>query len=181
MILATAEMVRYYAEASVAVVPSVYEGFGLPAGEAMACGVPVISTTGGALPEVVGECEKIIEELKELTARDMAAFDIFMTAWRLPSDSDAEKAAKEAEKAAEKARKLAELNLRRGKVNNAWGQLELEFAQAGGIKGVKGLNRDEAVDLLENSLGCFGSGNNQQGKAHGGQRKICWFHVASRK
>jgi glycosyltransferase involved in cell wall biosynthesis len=49
------EFVRQYARASVAVVPSVYEGFGLPVGEAMACGVPVISTTGGALPEVVGE------------------------------------------------------------------------------------------------------------------------------
>ena len=49
------ELVRQYARASVAVVPSVYEGFGLPAGEAMACGVPVISTTGGALPEVVGD------------------------------------------------------------------------------------------------------------------------------
>jgi len=48
------EFVRQYARATVAVVPSVYEGFGLPAGEAMACGVPVISTTGGALPEVVG-------------------------------------------------------------------------------------------------------------------------------
>lgn len=47
--------VREYARASMAVVPSVYEGFGLPAGEAMACGVPVISTTGGALPEVVGD------------------------------------------------------------------------------------------------------------------------------
>ena len=49
------EFVRQYARAAVAVVPSVYEGFGLPVGEAMACGVPVISTTGGALPEVVGD------------------------------------------------------------------------------------------------------------------------------
>lgn len=49
------EFVKQYARASLAVVPSVYEGFGLPVGEAMACGVPVISTTGGALPEVVGD------------------------------------------------------------------------------------------------------------------------------
>jgi glycosyltransferase involved in cell wall biosynthesis len=48
------QFVREYARASAAVVPSVYEGFGLPVGEAMACAVPVISTTGGALPEVVG-------------------------------------------------------------------------------------------------------------------------------
>ena len=46
---------REYAKATAAVVPSVYEGFGLPVGEAMACAVPVISTTGGALPEVVGD------------------------------------------------------------------------------------------------------------------------------
>jgi glycosyltransferase involved in cell wall biosynthesis len=50
-----AEYIRQYARASAAVVPSLYEGFGLPAGEAMACGVPVISTTAGALPEVVGD------------------------------------------------------------------------------------------------------------------------------
>jgi glycosyltransferase involved in cell wall biosynthesis len=49
------EFVRLYAQATLAVVPSVYEGFGFPAGEAMACCVPVISTTGGALPEVVGD------------------------------------------------------------------------------------------------------------------------------
>ena len=47
-------IVELYAEAEIAVVPSLYEGFSLPAVEAMACGVPVIATTGGALPEVVG-------------------------------------------------------------------------------------------------------------------------------
>ena len=53
--IADREFARYYAEATMAVIPSLYEGFGMPAGEAMACGVPVISTTGGALPEVVGD------------------------------------------------------------------------------------------------------------------------------
>ncbi len=48
------EIVRLYAEAEVAVVPSLYEGFSLPAVEAMACGVALVATTGGALPEVVG-------------------------------------------------------------------------------------------------------------------------------
>jgi len=55
------EFVRQYARATVAVVPSVYEGFGLPVGEAMACGVPVISTTGGALPEVVGDAGVLVK------------------------------------------------------------------------------------------------------------------------
>ena len=43
-----------YSEAELAIVPSLYEGFSLPAIEAMSCGIPVVSTTGGALPEVVG-------------------------------------------------------------------------------------------------------------------------------
>lgn len=58
--ISTGQMVEYYARATVAVVPSVYEGFGLPAGEAMACGVPLVSTDGGALPEVVGDAALLV-------------------------------------------------------------------------------------------------------------------------
>jgi len=54
------EFAGYYSNATIAVVPSLYEGFGLPAAEAMACGVPLISTSGGALPEVVGDAGIIV-------------------------------------------------------------------------------------------------------------------------
>ncbi|MEA2452072.1 MAG: hypothetical protein QOG04_782 [Actinomycetota bacterium] len=47
-------LAELYATSEVAVVPSLYEGFSLPAAEAMSAGVPVVATTGGALPEVVG-------------------------------------------------------------------------------------------------------------------------------
>ncbi len=51
--VSTEELVRLYNRAELAVSPSLYEGFGLPAAEAMACGVPVIATTAPAFPEVV--------------------------------------------------------------------------------------------------------------------------------
>ena len=47
-------IIELYSEAQLAVVPSLYEGFSLPAIEAMSCGVPLVATTGGALPEVAG-------------------------------------------------------------------------------------------------------------------------------
>jgi glycosyltransferase involved in cell wall biosynthesis len=52
--LSTAELVEQYSTARAAVVPSFFEGFGFPASEAMACGLPVIANAAGALPEVVG-------------------------------------------------------------------------------------------------------------------------------
>lgn len=54
------EFADYYAKSTLAVVPSLYEGFGIPAAEAMACGVPLISTSGGALPEVVGDAGLVV-------------------------------------------------------------------------------------------------------------------------
>lgn len=47
--------------AAAVVVPSVYEGFGLPALEGMACGTPVIASTRGALPEVCGDAALLVE------------------------------------------------------------------------------------------------------------------------
>ncbi|MGI5354948.1 glycosyltransferase family 4 protein [Streptomyces sp. CA-252508] len=49
-----AELVDLYRSAQVACVPSLYEGFSLPAAEAMATGTPLVATTGGAIPEVAG-------------------------------------------------------------------------------------------------------------------------------
>jgi glycosyltransferase involved in cell wall biosynthesis len=49
-----AGVARQYARAEVAVVPSLYEGFSIPALQAMSSGVPLVTTTAGALPEVAG-------------------------------------------------------------------------------------------------------------------------------
>jgi glycosyltransferase involved in cell wall biosynthesis len=53
--LTTNAMVELYNRATMVVSPSLYEGFGLPAAEAMACGAPVIATTAGAFPEFIDD------------------------------------------------------------------------------------------------------------------------------
>ncbi|WP_171161974.1 glycosyltransferase family 4 protein [Streptomyces sp. I05A-00742] len=52
--ISDAELVHLVRGAQVACVPSLYEGFSLPAAEAMATGTPLVATTGGAIPEVAG-------------------------------------------------------------------------------------------------------------------------------
>ena len=56
-----ADKLRLYHQAGVVVLPSHDEGFGLPALEAMALGVPVIASKRGALPEVVGDAAILVE------------------------------------------------------------------------------------------------------------------------
>lgn len=55
------EIAELYAISTIAVSPSVYEGFGFPAGEAMSCGIPLVATNGGSLPEVVGDAGIIVQ------------------------------------------------------------------------------------------------------------------------
>ncbi|MCL6416514.1 glycosyltransferase family 4 protein [Aestuariirhabdus sp. Z084] len=58
--ISTEALVEHYNRSAIAISPSLYEGFGLPAGEAMACGCAVISSDGGALPEVVGDAGMLV-------------------------------------------------------------------------------------------------------------------------
>ena len=69
------EFPYYYARSTLAVISSIYEGFGFPAGEAMACGTPVVSTTGGALPEVVGDAGVLVPPA-DSSAMEKALLDL---------------------------------------------------------------------------------------------------------
>lgn len=55
------EVLSLYAKADVFVYPSLYEGFGLPVLEAMACGCPVITSNVSSLPEVVGDAALLVD------------------------------------------------------------------------------------------------------------------------
>ncbi len=55
------DLVRFYAAACAVLVPSRYEGFGLPALEAMACGAPVVAAKAGAHPEILGAAALLVE------------------------------------------------------------------------------------------------------------------------
>jgi len=70
--LSVPELVEQYSTAKVAIVPSFFEGFGFPASEAMACGLPVVANAAGALPEVVGTDGRAGRLVPERDARAMA-------------------------------------------------------------------------------------------------------------
>jgi glycosyltransferase involved in cell wall biosynthesis len=68
--VASADLPLWYGAATAMVYPSLFEGFGLPPIEAMACGTPVISSTRGSLGEVVGNAARLIdpENVPEIAA-----------------------------------------------------------------------------------------------------------------
>jgi glycosyltransferase involved in cell wall biosynthesis len=71
--LSDEELAGLLASAEVACIPSLYEGFSLPAVEAMASGTPIVASRAGALPEVVGtdgSCARLVRpaDVEELTA-----------------------------------------------------------------------------------------------------------------
>jgi glycosyltransferase involved in cell wall biosynthesis len=74
------ELPLWYAAATVFVFPSIYEGFGMPPLEAMACGTPVVTSNSSSLPEVVGEAGIMV------SPHDPAAFAAAID--RVLSDAD---------------------------------------------------------------------------------------------
>ncbi|WP_067664284.1 glycosyltransferase family 4 protein [Nocardia miyunensis] len=67
--LSDTELAKLLSSAEISCIPSMYEGFSLPAVEAMASGTPLVASRAGALPEVVGDCAELVEpgNVDELT------------------------------------------------------------------------------------------------------------------
>jgi glycosyltransferase involved in cell wall biosynthesis len=61
--VAEADLPALYAGAQLFVFPSLYEGFGLPVLEAMACGAPVVCSNTSSLPEVAGDAALLVDPL----------------------------------------------------------------------------------------------------------------------
>ena len=59
--VSTPEKLAFYQRARVLAQATVYEGFGVSIAEAMACGLPVVTSPRGSLPEVVGDCGRFVE------------------------------------------------------------------------------------------------------------------------
>ncbi len=89
-----AEMAEFYNRAAVFAYPSLYEGFGLPILEAMACGTPVVSSSASSLPEVGGDAALYADPRDSRTFADQVA--------RVLSDSELR-------------RRMAEAGLRRAR------------------------------------------------------------------
>ena len=59
--LTKSEIASEYARSNIAIVSSLYEGFGFPVGEAMACEIPLIATNVASIPEITSEYAELIE------------------------------------------------------------------------------------------------------------------------
>jgi len=72
-----AELAGLLASAEIAAVPSLYEGFSLPAVEAMSCGTPLVASRAGAIPEVVGDAGVLVPpgDAQQLAAALADLFD----------------------------------------------------------------------------------------------------------
>lgn len=75
--LSDEQLREYYAAADLLIFPSLYEGFGWPPLEAMACGCPVVCSGRGSLPEVVGDAALVIDNPLDTAAIAGAAVRLF--------------------------------------------------------------------------------------------------------
>ena len=68
--LSKEEVAYEYQSSSLAIISSLYEGFGFPAAEAMACGTPIISSNSSALPEIIQDFGQLYEPSNSVALRD---------------------------------------------------------------------------------------------------------------